>query len=507
MSKISQYVESDADTYKKMMSLEIDKILDEWGFSEERLRERRQTMTKYSEAMTWRGKMNITDPNLKNVYNIIVGSQREGTSLSISSDQDMLSVYAFTQCFEDLKHDSSKAYQSYFMEMTNVRAGYCLLRSMQSHPKTDCVVRRNGSLYLSSEKVMNAILGILSPHTTMRDLNSSQKVGYDGGMQGPSTPLTLESTNLTPNIHHADHAYAVLCHCPRFLKRWRYRCRRRGWPSQEVIDRVASLQVFAVPVGQRGDPNEALQWRLCFTMGELHLVHSLNNTQLKIYVLLKLISKFVLKPISPDITSFVLKNIVFWLAETAPQHAFTPEKLFGTLIDALLVLKICIEKKHLKYYMIPERNLLHGKLSDDTQARLIAKLDEITKNKGQDFIRKTLDTIRASGESVHEIMIAGNEFSRRECCAVTVQSVATLRDDFALVFASLTSNAARYWFLLRKIIFGVIPYLLRYHFRLIDPSSIKHADLIDPDVDINDYDDWVCLECRDVALNIYDTPV
>ena len=63
-----------------------------------------------------------------------------------------------------------------------------------------------------------------------------------------------------------------------------------------------------------------------------------------------------------------MKNVVLWLVELYPADAFREESLTTQLVQALVFLKKCVEANYLPSYMIPERNLLVGRL-DQTQIR------------------------------------------------------------------------------------------------------------------------------------------
>ncbi|KAH3698505.1 hypothetical protein DPMN_086027 [Dreissena polymorpha] len=110
-----------------------------------------------------------------------------------------------------------------------------------------------------------------------------------------------------------------------------------------------------------------MEWRICFNTGETELVNNLNDTQAKVYVLLKMILKNVLRPCKKEITSYVMKNIVLWQAESNPQNKFRERSLFHWLHDGLRELRTAILTQKLSYYMIPERNLMAATGLHDTQ--------------------------------------------------------------------------------------------------------------------------------------------
>ena len=78
------------------------------------------------------------------------------------------------------------------------------------------------------------------------------------------------------------------------------------------------------------------EWRLCFNIGAQTLVDCLNDIQIKLYVLLKLVLAEMIEPLVDELTSFMMKNVVFWLAERNPQSLFTPVSLIQWLFKTIL---------------------------------------------------------------------------------------------------------------------------------------------------------------------------
>lgn len=119
------------------------------------------------------------------------------------------------------------------------------------------------------------------------------------------------------------------------------------------------------------------EWRICYTKAEIMLVHSFTESQTKLYMLLKLMAKSVLKPLCPAMTSYIMKNIVFWEIETNSSQNFSQTSLFDRLIDTILFLKQALESDYLESYMIAERNLFQGRITDNERKTLLKKLDEL----------------------------------------------------------------------------------------------------------------------------------
>ena len=116
-------------------------------------------------------------------------------------------------------------------------------------------------------------------------------------------------------------------------------------------------------------------------------MEELNDAQRKLYIILKRLSKHIIKDVCDKITSYILKNIVLWIAELNPSEYFTNEVLTERLLQTLVVLKQCVHMEYLPSYMIPERNLLLGKMSSEQKVNVIECLnncieqgDELIKN-------------------------------------------------------------------------------------------------------------------------------
>ncbi|KAH3850412.1 hypothetical protein DPMN_092823 [Dreissena polymorpha] len=113
-------------------------------------------------------------------------------------------------------------------------------------------------------------------------------------------------------------------------------------------------------------------------MGETELVNNLSGTQAKLYVILKMIVKELLKPKNKEITSFVMKNTIFWQAESNPLAMFQERNLIYWLHDALGTLRTVISSTQMPYYMIPERNLMADcGLQDAQQQNWVAVITDM----------------------------------------------------------------------------------------------------------------------------------
>ena len=124
-----------------------------------------------------------------------------------------------------------------------------------------------------------------------------------------------------------------------------------------------------------------MEWRICYTKAEVLLMGSLNEFQTKLYILLKHMAKSVLQPICSEISSYIMKNILFWMIEKNPKECFTGSNLIDRLTDGLVFLKECLGTNTLRSYMIEDRNLLQGRVTDEERSALIKELDSLISEK------------------------------------------------------------------------------------------------------------------------------
>ena len=97
---------------------------------------------------------------------------------------------------------------------------------------------------------------------------------------------------------------------------WAKRKRLHNWPSITVIDEVLKMPEHIVPKGCKGSETRAIEFRLSYVFSEIALIQSLNDTQRKLYSLLKLLVKSTVDKRFPDILiSYCLKDVIFCICE------------------------------------------------------------------------------------------------------------------------------------------------------------------------------------------------
>ncbi|XP_053394880.1 uncharacterized protein LOC128555708 [Mercenaria mercenaria] len=307
---------------------------------------------------------------------VLTGSKAEGLTAVLESDTDIMTVFTEIICSENPASVRNREQLTVFKTDMNYAApGYTFLRIINVGHSPFGIIRipdllveiSPRQIYLSSDFWKNEF-----KQNTIDDSNLPGNHGFknvDRKNHGPSISISAFGTLF------CDCVYAFVCNCPHYLNAWVSRKRLHKWPSSDLIREVSKLESHVVPVGSRDSCVQFLEWRICFTKGEIRLVQSLNDCLTKVLILLKQIAKVTLKPLSEDMTTYIMKNIVLWLAETNSYDSFTEDNLILVLHLSLRLLKICVLRNNLPSYMIPERNLLFNRLTVKQRTNICMRID------------------------------------------------------------------------------------------------------------------------------------
>ncbi|WAR14291.1 hypothetical protein MAR_004396 [Mya arenaria] len=336
------------------LSVRVCEVLDQLGYSQSMVEHRREA---------WREANGIVNSTGQNPTILIAGSKAEGFTAPSESDTDRVFLDNYTMCRipEDDSPTLSNTKCEFTMDKEHCHPGHFRLEQKEAgayeclNIKQALFVHDNGRTFVSSEKYRTSYMQDKTKET----------------ISGPA----LTGCN---EYYSWDFVYAFPCTSQQqLLAEWINRPRHHNWPTPDLIAEVPKLEAQMVPVGCKSSEHKDIEWRVCFIPSEQRLTNSWEENQYKIYILLKLIKKSQLKPISEEISSYVLKNIMLWYTEQNPRHIFQKEHLLQNVILCLKNLKEAINTNHLPYYMIPGRNLLTGKISLELKQQLIEKVKEL----------------------------------------------------------------------------------------------------------------------------------
>ena len=303
----------------------------------------------------------------KGVKVVISGSKGDGISKLMEGDIDMAIFCPSYTCINDSNRVQSIPRSTSVFQIANTCPGYCTLELTRrgTHRSPDieqCLVSFNGKRLLSS--------------FVLRERHAS---GFPYNSRAGPALTTHESGYST------DYVLTFTCECEEILKRWASRPRKYDWPPLSLRQRIPQMNGNLVATGMKGSETELLEWRYCFNEIEKLIVESLNDTQTKLYRILKTINNDIVKKRGYSLSSFMIKNTVLWLAETNHQQLFRPETLFTWIMKALRLLKHAAKMNYVSYYMIPERNLLIEKINASDRWPLFQTFSDVLKS-GPDML-------------------------------------------------------------------------------------------------------------------------
>ena len=145
---------------------------------------------------------------------------------------------------------------------------------------------------------------------------------------------------------------------PKSTHSWISRERFHGWPSIATINKIVSKGCHVVPIGVPSKNGRGPQWRLSFSLAEIELAHSLEESMISVYGLFKYLMKNELTK-QLDVKSYYLKNLFFWACEEKPQEFWTRENIAICLIYLMEKLEECLKRGELPQYFLPENNLFN----------------------------------------------------------------------------------------------------------------------------------------------------
>ncbi|XP_052078463.1 uncharacterized protein LOC127716336 [Mytilus californianus] len=238
------------------------------------------------------------------------------------------------------------------MDTDDVNPGFTLLRVNNTFGLSPNLVQLNGKYYLSSALVRQ------------EQVISDKTLSIHG-------PCISDQNGLID--------VASCLHCKTWVStatKWTTRPSNQ-WPSHNVKQRIIEHGVLFVPIGVKGSPNEDLQWRISFSVGEKLLINTFTHTQLICYALLKILLKDVVATDSECkdlLCSYFLKTIIFWISEELPQCAWKPNSLIPCFMRCLRRLIYCVKYSVCLHYFIPDNNMFENKIEGRARDILYEKL-------------------------------------------------------------------------------------------------------------------------------------
>ncbi|XP_045181877.2 nucleotidyltransferase MB21D2-like [Mercenaria mercenaria] len=336
--------------YSSYISLCLSEILYDIGLNEEMvLKERR--------AWLLRESLTTLTHRLKGYQRTIYmfGSMTEGsTTLALKSDNDNLICDYSWNVVTDLK-DCKPGEVNYVMSYdVSTPPGYCLLRLVLGH---DPFQER-----------------IFRTHVTSQTFSWNSNDDGEYELHGPAI-------HVKGQFGYNEQDYVIALHCktwPRSAQAWLAGEGIGRWPTKEMKSFAKQNGCFLVGVGSKDSELEQFEWRVSMSQAERCLMFSLNITQIRCYVLMKMLLKTFIHPDGNSvISSYMCKTVLFHCITHSYLGFWQESKLLYCLTLCLSALQYCVLIGNCPHFIIHENNLMEGRITTKFRTMFIEQMRRI----------------------------------------------------------------------------------------------------------------------------------
>ncbi|XP_045212628.2 uncharacterized protein LOC123563727 [Mercenaria mercenaria] len=340
-----------ADDYHNI-SMRLSEVLDDIGVNEKMtLKIRRWVLlTEPNETIIYRALQFPTT-----IYNF--GSWSEGTTTAgLKSDTDCLLTRDDSNVIQDWS-EWTPGKNLLMIQNETTPPGYCLLQRLID----------NAPLPLTHE-YDNYLVKDTSGRILLKNtwLDTVMIEGHQ--RQGPSLAITQR-----PGIVDADSVIAFPCTSwPQSAKACLNNLDENNWPTADMKRYMKTTKCFVVGVGYKVSESADFEWRISTSLAERCLMFNLNITQIRCYILMKMIMKTYINLDNESyISSFICKTVLFYCIASKPLNIWKECNILNCLTYCILTLNRCISCGNCPHFFDHENNLMAGKFSNKVQQELL----------------------------------------------------------------------------------------------------------------------------------------
>ena len=302
----------------------------------------------------------------------MVGSYVEGTHIT-DSDQDILYIWENVTICQNVEESHRHDGAVFVMERSNSPPGYTKLKLVEKQTAEENIVIGRNSI---KDVVDETDMGKYLSNTKVIELFAQY-------LREKRFDLNIERNGPCVTAKNVDFAQGFeLCSITDEGNQWLDKMdaseMERIWPSPLIIGKIKKLKCHVVAVGgpDQCSPDSSLNMRCSYTLWEKELVSSFHDVQFFCFLYLKMLKGKELKKISKDVSSFHIKNIVFWESIECSQDLFHFKNLRILIKQCLVRLQTAVKMKRLSHFIDRDRNLFESKLQDENDRQnLIHFLD------------------------------------------------------------------------------------------------------------------------------------
>ncbi|XP_060581627.1 uncharacterized protein LOC132738176 [Ruditapes philippinarum] len=361
--------------YSHNISMRLSEVLDDIGVNETMVMKRRKIFMLMETMHTIQYSLNDRNDTI-----FYPGSQSEGsTTLGLQSDVDMLFCFNDVNVIQDWADWKQGKLNLLMIQDNNTTPGYCSLQQLEFDvpiPATDVrdkyhIKDINGRVLLTNDLLENGI--------------------PEGNQQhGPSIASQAED-----GFYARDYVPALTCvSWPRSALNWLQHQESDSWPTQEIKQYAISSSCFVVPVGSKVSMNPQIEWRISTTLAERCLMFNLNITQLRCYVLMKMIVKSYLNLNGENnLSSFMCKSVILHCVKNIESKMWKECNLIQCLTICLLQLYNCLQKEECPHFIIKENNLMAGQFTADEKYNILQTINLLVQRGGLGLLGIKIDDV------------------------------------------------------------------------------------------------------------------
>ncbi|XP_045156672.2 uncharacterized protein LOC123523104 [Mercenaria mercenaria] len=370
-----------ASDYIETVSVRLSEVLADIGVDERIVLKSRRTW-----MLTESTNNSANQLQDKNHTAYFLGSRSEGTTTpGLESDTDCLICKNNFNVVQDWSGWQPGVHNLLMIQDDTVSPGYCLLQRLRDDaplpyndvPNEHFFQDRTGRILLSNT---------IAPGS----LTANYLTGYVDN--GPAYTQLGQHGNAGVDLVPAFHCKTW----PLQARPWLNLQGAGQWPSDDIKRYCSNTGCFVVGVGSKQSENEELELRISTSLAERCLMFNLNITQIRCYVLMKMVLKTYIKPhYEGTISSFMCKTVLFKLIANTQSSFWREKNLLVCLSFCLFVLYTSTLNENCPHFIIPGNNLMAGHIAHESKPRILEILQHIINSEGTALLGIKCDALGA----------------------------------------------------------------------------------------------------------------
>ncbi|XP_045187293.2 uncharacterized protein LOC123545080 [Mercenaria mercenaria] len=359
-------------SYYRNISLRLSQTLDDIGVTERIVKKRRRA--KLIEENIALIISRLTDDQHSYYY---LGSQCEGTATTgLMSDMDTLVCLEDHNVIQDWSEWIPGSHNLMMIQDAASSPGYCFLQCLKPWvPLPDTAEHEHIAVADTHGRILykNTFLDTVLPEGECR--------------QGPSIPRQGGTDSLD-----TDTVLAFPCRsCPQAFRKWLDH-QELGWPTVEMKKHAEHCRCFVVAVGSKVGENVEFEWRISAGIAERHLMLNLNITQVRCYVLMKMIIKtYINSRYEGSISSYMCKTVLLHCIKCKYSNIWRESNILNCLSYCLRTLFECLSSENCPQFIVNENNLMAGRYSVETKGNLLRLMSNVIQDCGRILLGIQID--------------------------------------------------------------------------------------------------------------------